>query len=128
MKNFVQTNNNKKVLRGQIWMVDLLNGEKKGSVTRGYRPCVVVSNDIGNTRSTIASVVPLTSNQTKRKLPTHVSIKSGENNKLQCDSTALVEQPATVNKGQMKICLGKISSEELQEINKAIYVTFGLLI
>ncbi len=50
------------VKRGEIWIVDLLNEERKGCVMRGFRPAVIISNDIANTTGTICTVVPLTSN------------------------------------------------------------------
>lgn len=78
------------IRRSEIIYCDL--GIRPGSVQSGIRPCVVVSNDIGNSHSTVYTVVPLTSQQ-KNYLPTHVS--------LSCGSTALCEQCTTVSEKQV---------------------------
>ena len=45
--------------RGDIYYADL--GEGIGSEQRGYRPVIIVSNDIGNKHSPTVIAVPLTS-------------------------------------------------------------------
>lgn len=46
------------VKRGEIYMTDL--GEYKTSVEAGTRPCVIVSNNVGNHYSPFVLVCPLT--------------------------------------------------------------------
>lgn len=115
------------VKRGEIWMVDSLNEERKGSVMRGFRPAVIISNDLANISGTICTVVPLTSNAAKGEQSTHVVI-SNENNQLRCSSIALCEQPTTVNKDQVRFCLGRVEREELKKIDRALLVSMGICI
>ena len=115
------------VKRGEILMVDLLNQDKKGSVMRGFRPAIIISNDLANSTGTICTVVPLISNAVKGEQPTHVVI-SDANNQLKCKSTALCEQPITVNKDQVRFCLGRVEREELKKIDQALLVSMGICI
>lgn len=120
----------KSVRRGEIWMTDLLNEDRKdASVMRGFRPCIVVSNDYTNTNvnSTIAMVIPLTSNAFKGTQPTHVRIEKNESlNTLKMASTALCEQITTCEKNQIRFFLGRVSEEEMKNIDKAILIALGM--
>ncbi|WP_106768033.1 type II toxin-antitoxin system PemK/MazF family toxin [Paenibacillus faecalis] len=81
-----------------IWLANL--GDSKGSVQRGVRPVIVISNDKSNKYAPIAMVAPITSSLTKRKLPTHVHISARE---IGCpkDSVVLFEQHITIDKSQL---------------------------
>ena len=94
---------------------------------RGFRPAIIVSNDLANSTGTICTVVPLTSNVTKVEQPTHVVI-SNANNQLKCKSTTLCEQLITVNKDQVRFCLGRVEREELKKIDQALLVSMGICI
>ena len=95
-----------------------------GSEQNGTRYCVVVSNNVGNKRSTILEVIPFTSQQ-KRVLPTHLDI-SGFG--LTKQSTLLAEQVTTISKMRVIRKVGKITDEDvIREINKKIIVSLGLL-
>ena len=118
----------KSVRRNEIWMVQF-NSETNG-LTRGYRPAIVVSNDFANTNRDcmITTVVPLTSSTIKGGLPTHVRIKANDKtNKLNGDSIALTEQLITVNReNDIRFCLGKLTDEEVVELNKALMISVGI--
>lgn len=105
------------IKRGDIILCDL--GIRNGSVQEGIRPCVVVSNNIGNTYSTIYIVVPSTS-KVKPNLPTHVYIHSDN---ISC---VLCEQCTTVSDQQVLRKVGKVSDYELEEITKALKVALKL--
>ena len=103
------------ISRGDVIMCDL--GIRDGSVQSGIRPCVVVSNDIGNTYSTIYIVVPLTTKH-KNNLPTHVE--------LDVDSYALCEQCTTISDQQILRKKNKIGIEKMKSINDALKVALDL--
>lgn len=112
--------------KGEVVWVQL---EGKGSVQKGLRPSIVVSNDIGNKHSPVITIIPLTTHQGKKLLPTHVKIKKqdfkeGGNFK---DSVALVEQMRVVDKKSV-VRKGKtsISNDTSTELYKAIVVSLGM--
>lgn len=74
-------------------------------VQQGYRPVLVVSNDKNNYYSTILSIVPITSSQTKHHLPTHVELDGFG---LIKPSTALCEQIMPIDKHRMGDKIGEI--------------------
>lgn len=102
--------------RGDVVYINLNN---KGNIQTGYRPCIIVSNDICNKVSPVLLVVPLTSG-IKKPLPTHVKIKIIE------ESTALCEQIMPVNVVDIYKKIHSVSFEEMAKINKALGVSLGL--
>ena len=103
------------ISRGDVIMCDL--GIRDGSVQSGIRPCVVVSNDVGNTYSNIYIVVPLTTKH-KTNLPTHVELTT--------DSYALCEQCTTISGQQILRKKSKIENDKMENINQALKVALSL--
>lgn len=113
------------VKRGDIYYADLnRNQNPNSSVQCGLRPVIIIQNDIGNAYSPTTIVVPLTSKQKKKHLPTHVRIRANQENGLRCDSVALLEQVQPVDKVNLMGYLGSIS--DMSQINKALMVSVGL--
>lgn len=83
-----------------IWLADL--GVSAGSVQRGVRPVLVISNNKSNKYSPIAVVCPITSSLSKAKLPTHVKINAKDIG-FHRDSTVLFEQHFTIDKDSQLI-------------------------
>ena len=110
------------ITRGQIWMADL--GKPIGSEQGGIRPVLVVQNEMGNRHSPTLTIVPLTSKQTKHKLPTHVILRNEIY--LQQVSTALVEQIKTIDRGRLITMLGRTNDNIMIEIDEAIKVQTAL--
>jgi mRNA interferase MazF len=111
------------VRKGDVYYVDLPN--VGGSVQFGARPCVVISNDVGNLHSPVLLVSPLTSRKIRRGLPTHVYLKGDENN-LDRDSVALLEQVTTVPKSSLRAFITHLHESKMHKINEAIAISFGL--
>lgn len=84
----------KTIKRGDIYYADL--SPAVGSEQGGTRPVLIVQNNVGNKHSPTVIVAVLTS-KSKRKLPTHITIHSGEGN-ITMDSTVLLEQLRTIDK------------------------------
>ena len=102
---------------GELYFADL---QASGSVQGGRRPVLVVSNDTGNSHSTIVEVVPLSSRTRKADyMPTHVIISANETNGLSTDSVALAEQVQTINQSQLRSWLGCIAHNDLVMIGRA---------
>ena len=111
-----------KVTRGQVVWVEL-KGE--GSVQSGRRPMVVISNNRANTFSPVILCTPLTT-QSKKKIPTHVSVPSDCENGLKRDCTLMTEQLFTVDKESILSTVGRVSEGIMSQINEALKVSLAL--
>lgn len=108
------------VKKFEVYYVDL--GKGTGSVQGGLRPCVIISNDIGNYHSSIIMVAPITS-KIKHNLPTHVKV--GVKDGLKTSSTILLEQITTVSKDQLQQYQCNLI-HRADEIDKKIVISFGI--
>lgn len=109
--------------RGDIYLVDL--GTHFGSEQGGCRPVLVIQNNVGNHFGPTLIVAPITSRFNKKaNQPTHFALM-GVNN-LTSPSVVLAEQILTIDKSRVIKCLGKVSEEQMQNIDKAIMVSLGL--
>ena len=113
----------KKISRGDLYYANL-NSCVVGSEQNGYRPVIVVQNDIGNMFSPTVIVAVLTS-RLKKRLPTHIFISAKECN-LERDSTVLLEQIKTIDKYILDKYIGHITDQKMNEINAAMIVSLGL--
>lgn len=113
----------RKIERGDIYFVDF--GIGYGSEQRGYRPVLVIQNDVGNTYSKTVIVASITTKTKKmNKTPTHCYI--GRNGGLFKNSIVLLEQLSTVDKFRLERYVGHLSNNSINRINKALAVSVGL--
>ena len=113
------------ISRGDLVFVELPENENS-SVQGKSRICIVISNNRANLHSPVISIVPLTSKMSKRPLPTHVLLEVNDTNKLRCNSVALAEQITTVDRKNIKFKTGKLTDEELEQVEWAVMVQLGL--
>lgn len=102
---------------------DVIFGEfpdNNGSIQSGYRPGIIIQNNIGNKYSPTLIAIPLTSQIKKLEQATHLFIKGNKENGLLKDSMLLAEQITTIDKKKTRR-IGSISDRELQ---KAIFKCF----
>lgn len=104
--------------RGDIYYV--VGGTATGSEQGADRPAIIVSNDTGNRYAPIVEVVYLTT-RLKAGLPTHVFIGSARK-----PSIALCEQIVTVSKGRLERRIGRVTAEEMNNIDKALKKSLGI--
>lgn len=112
--------NNFPIKRGQVFFADL--GTTQGSEQGGYRPVLIIQNDVGNSHSTTTIVAPITS-ATKKFLPTHYLI--GNHNGLR-SGLVLCEQIRTIDKGRLRRYVCEFTAEQMQEVNKCIMNSLGM--
>lgn len=77
-------------------------------IQHGYRPVVIVSNNLANKFSPVITVVPLTSKCHKHPLITHVMLNC---ECLRTTSVALCEQVMSIDKARLVRFIGEIASE-----------------
>lgn len=113
----------KEIKRGQIWYADL--SPVIGSEQGGYRPVLIIQNDIGNKYSPTTIGAIITSRSTKAKLPTHYWLDKGEGG-LACDSMIELEQVRTIDKKRLKELMGTIDQKHWVNINKCLKISLGM--
>lgn len=111
------------IKRGDIFYADL--SPVIGSEQGGVRPVLIVQNDVGNKFSPTVIAAAITSQQAKSKLPTHINLKA-DGSGLSKDSVVLLEQIRTIDKKRLKEKMGFVDNTEMNQINKALSVSFGL--
>ena len=110
--------------RGDVYMagLDPVIGSEQG----GFRPVVIIQNNLGNLHAPTVIAVPLTGSSSKPPLPTHVMIPSGEAG-LWRDSTALCEQVRTLEKSRLARRLGSVKPETLAKLGQALRRSMDIL-
>ena len=89
----------RRYLRGEIYYANL--DPVFGSEQSGFRPVLIIQNDIGNRYSPTVIVAPITSKpDVKAKLPTHCRLDL--KNCLNEPSVVLLEQLRTLDKRRFK--------------------------
>lgn len=111
------------VKRGDIYYADL--SPVIGSEQGGMRPVLIVQNDVGNKYSPTVIAAAITSRKFKANLPTHINVNADECG-LPKDSVVLLEQIRTIDKQRLKEKMGNLPDNDMDKINKALSVSFGL--
>ena len=109
--------------RGDIYLADL--GRNEDSLLRGIRPVIVLQNNAGNKYSPLLTVVPVTSNTSKKPgQPTHFLLRKASG--LCRPSVVQAEQIGTFSKKSMIRYLGRVNEQQLHGIERAVRVQLGL--
>lgn len=111
------------IRRGDMFYADL--SPVVGSEQGGIRPVLIVQNDVGNKYSPTVIAAAITSQINKAKLPTHIEL-SALNYGLPKDSVVLLEQIRTIDKRRLREKIGHIDDALMEDVNKALGVSFGL--
>ncbi len=112
------------IKRGDIYFVEL-NGIVDicgKSVQQGYRPYVIISNDINNKFAPTVEVAPISS-RIYKKLPPHVVIEISELDKM---SMVLTEQIVTINKSKLLRKIGKCPERVIKNIDITLIKQMGI--
>jgi len=109
--------------RGTVVLVSL--DPTKGHEQRGAQPCVVVTNPLvsSDQRFPMLAVVPVTGTPGEGAL--YPSLLPGSSG-LRKPSWALIDQLRSVDKRRVVKVFGRISSDELAEIDDGIRLFLGL--
>ena len=107
--------------RGEIYYADLKGSV--GSEQGGYRPVIVIQNDVGNKYSKTLIVAPISTKLTKPPLPTHVIIP---NNIIDRTSMILLEQIRTIDKKRLGQWICMLDNDTINNIDSALKISLGL--
>ncbi|MBO5036836.1 MAG: type II toxin-antitoxin system PemK/MazF family toxin [Clostridia bacterium] len=111
------------IKRGDIYYADL--SPVIGSEQGGIRPVLIIQNDVGNKYSPTVIAAAITSKLNKSRLPTHIEVDAREYG-LAKDSIILLEQIRTLDKQRLKERMGHLNESKMIDVNKALFVSFGL--
>ena len=109
------------ILRGEIYYADL--SPVIGSEQDGVRPVLVVQNNIGNKYAPTTIIAPITSQMSKKLLPTHIPFCGCG---LAKNSIILLEQIRTIDKSRLKQKIGQLPPEKAEVVDTAIKISLGL--
>ncbi len=109
------------IKQGEIYLANL--NPVRGHEQAGYRPVLVVQNDILNQNLTTLVVLPITSNLKYRNNLT-VYFLGRENSSIKEDSVILLFQIRTIDKIKIKKKIGKISQEEFLKVRRKLNNVF----
>lgn len=104
--------------RGDIYFADL--DPVVGSEQGGYRPVLIIQNDVGNRFSPTVIVAAMTT-KTEKILPTHINIKLNDGG-----STILLEQLRTLDKSRLRNKIGKLSKRAMDKIDEGLKISMEL--
>lgn len=104
--------------RGEVYMADL--SPVIGSEQGGYRPVVIIQNDLGNKHSHTVIVCPITSKVDYTNMPTHVVCG------IYRKSVILAEQLKTLDKSRLTKRIGILKDEVMAAVDKALKISLNL--
>lgn len=114
----------KQVYRGEIYLADL--SPVVGSEQGGFRPVLVIQNDIGNKFGPTVIVAAITSQISKAKQPTHIEISERKFN-IERASVIMTEQIRTLDKQRLTTKVATLDRETMEEVDLALKVSLGLI-
>lgn len=104
--------------RGDIFWVIL--DPTLGAETKKTRPCLIVSNNVGNEFSPMVIVAPITSQHSKvYQFETLINVK-GKTGKV------MPQQVRFIDKTRLGKKIGAITSSEMKMVDEAIKIVFAL--
>lgn len=111
--------------RGDVYLANL--GVGFGSEQGGTRPVVILQNNMGNIYCPTIIVAPLSTKIDKKpNQPTHYRIE-GDGANIR-PSVVLLEQITTIDKRRAAKHLGRLSDNDMDDMNETILISLGLSI
>jgi mRNA interferase MazF len=110
--------------RGEVWFADL--DPVIGSEQGGHRPALIVQNDVSNEYSPVVIVSVITTHMASRSYPYDVRLALGAAG-LDRPSRVMLNQIRTVDKQRLGRYVGRLTDDEMQQVDDAIRVSLGLV-
>jgi len=110
----------RRILRGEIYWANL--NPVKGKEQAGYRPVLVLSQDIFNEKSGTVIALAITSKEQKAGFPLTLKIKTVE---LPKPSWVKISQIRTLSSERLERRLGMVDSRELEDVIEGLLDIIG---
>jgi len=110
--------------RGEIWLVSF--DPTLGAEIKKTRPALILQNDIANQASPITIVAAVTSRFDSKLYPTEVMVRK-QVSVLLVDSVVLLNQIRSVDITRLIRRLGRLDSETMMRVDRALAVSVGLI-
>lgn len=110
------------VRRGDVFLVDF--SPARGSEQAGFRPALVIQNNVGNRHSS-TTIVAAISAAPERPYPFLVRLSAGEGG-LEKESAVNASQILTVDKSRLVRKLGSLSAERMHQVDRAVRISLDL--
>jgi len=110
-------------LIGEVYMMKFTG---TGSEQSGYRPGLIIQNNIGNQFSPNVISLPFTSSLKKQGMPTHVVVYA-EDSGLDRDSMVICENPERMSKDRIGKYITTLSSEYMSLIAEAYLLASSVI-
>lgn len=112
----------REIKRGQIYWVNW--SPARGSEQSGFRPALVIQNDVGNKFSPTTIVAAVTT-AAEKAYPFLVNVTAKESG-LPKDSTVNLAVIITVDKNRLRDWCGELDEARMNQVNAAIKDSLGL--
>jgi mRNA interferase MazF len=110
----------KKVHRGEIWLVNW--NPSRGSEQNGFRPSLVIQNDMGSANPNYGNVIVLAISTKSSNQTLHIAIKPDLSNGLKEKSFVKCEQIMTISKDRLITRLGILDAEKMDEVFRTVSI------
>lgn len=113
------------VRRGEVYKCNF--GIGVGSEMQKERPCVIIQGNVGNINSGNVIVAPIT--HTLKPIPSMAKITAQKdaNGAIILDGQVNLSNIQTVSKARLCDYITKLSKEDIESIDKSLYVSLGLM-
>lgn len=108
---------------GEVYLVNF--DPSTGHEYQKMRPAVVIQSDQQLRRSSLVTIMPLTS-QTGKKLPEDILVRKDHENCLFADSVIKVHCITSFDKARFSKKIGALKAQTLNQIKDYLRVHFGL--
>jgi mRNA interferase MazF len=111
--------------KGDVWTCNM--GINVGCELNKVRPVIIISNDIGNTKSPIITVVPISHREGQQ--PTQVNLSPEDFSFMEnsITGTSLAEQIKVVSKARLGRKIGELNSTAMTKVELSILVSLGMI-
>lgn len=110
-------------LRGEIWTCQF--GQNVGSEVNKVRPALVISHNLGNSKSPTLALIPITSREPRQQ--THVAILDTDlvfvENSI--NGTITAEGVRNVSKARLGRRIGQVTNDCMLKVEEALKVALG---
>lgn len=117
----------KHIKRGEIYWCNL--DPTMGSEQKGTRPVLIIQNNLGNLKSSVTTILILTSSnvEKQKKFPTNVYVEKNMINGLDSDSVVITTQIRVIDiKKRLIKKIGFLERTYMNKVEKALKINLGM--